>query len=55
MIVNIDNIDGNEKAIAGNKNVKVTCTRLTLDCYVFVMNFKVTYINILFFEINLLL
>ena len=24
MIVNIDNIDGNEKAIAGNENFKVT-------------------------------
>ena len=56
MIVNIDNITGNEKAVAGKENVKVTYIyiRLIFDYYVFIINFKVIYIKI-FFHIHFLL
>ena len=51
---NIDNIAGNEKIIAEKENVTVTYTRLIFDCYAFVINFKVTYINIFFYTYLLL-
>ena len=47
MIVNIVNIAGNEKRVVTKENVRVTCTRLIFDCYVSVINFKVTSINVL--------
>lgn len=55
MIVNIVNIAGNERRVVTKENVKVTYTRLIFDCYVSVINFKVTSIEILFFHIHLLL
>ena len=48
MIVNIDNIAENEKNIAAKENVEVTYTTLIFDYYAFVINCKVTYINIFF-------
>ena len=44
MIVNIDNIAGNEKTIAAKENVEMTYTTLIFDCYALVINYKVTYI-----------
>ena len=44
-----------EKTIAAEKNIKVTYTRLIFDCYVFVVSFRLSYINILFFHIQMLL
>ena len=47
MLVNMDSIAKNEKAIAAKENFKVTYTQsLIFDCYGLVMNFKVTYINV---------
>ena len=47
MLVNIDSIAKNEKAIAAKENFKVTYTQsLIFDCYGLVMNFKVRYINV---------
>ena len=46
MIVDIDNIAGNEKATAGKENIKVKYTSFILDCYVSVMNFKMSYTSI---------
>ena len=54
MIVNIDNIAENEKNIAAKENVEVTYTTLIFDYDAFVINCKVTYINI-FFPHSLLL
>ena len=55
MIVNIVNIAESEKRFVAKENVRVTYKRLIFDCYVFVINFKVTYINVLFIHIYLLL
>ena len=50
MLVNMDSIAKNEKAIAAKENFKVRYMQsLIFDCYGLVMNFKVTYINVFFY------
>ena len=48
MIVNIDNIAGNENTIAVKENVKASYTRLIFDSYVFVVYVKMTYKHFIF-------
>lgn len=48
MLVNIDNIAGDEKTIAAKENIKVTYKRLMLDCYVFIMKTPLTRYKLIF-------
>ena len=49
---NTDNTAGNEKIIVLKEDVTVTYISLIFDCYAFVVNFKMTIIN-MFHHIHL--
>ena len=53
MIVKIDNISGNVKAITGKENVRPTYALDLSWTVVSLMNFKMRYTSILFFHTDL--